>query len=35
VGQLIVKLFFAGVASVPAALTARTSNVSLPGFSCL
>ena len=32
VGQLIVKLFFAGVGSAPAALNACTSNVYLPGF---
>jgi hypothetical protein len=35
VGQVIVKLFFAGVGSAPPALTARTSNVYLAGFSCL
>jgi hypothetical protein len=35
VGQVIVKLFFAGVGSAPAALNARTSNVYLPGFRCL
>jgi len=30
--DLIVKLFFAGVGSVPPFPTARTSNVYLPGF---
>ncbi len=35
VGQVIVKLFFAGVGSATAALNARTSNVYLRGFSCL
>jgi hypothetical protein len=35
VGQVIVKLFFAGVGSAPAALNARTSNVYLPAFRCL
>jgi hypothetical protein len=34
-GQAIVKLFFAGVGSAPPALTARSSNVYLPGFRCL
>jgi hypothetical protein len=32
---MIVKLFFAGVGSAPAASNARTLNVYLPGFRCL
>ena len=35
VGQVIVKLFFGGVESAPAALNARTSNAYLPGLRCL